>query len=124
MESGQSQFATLKLRSLALVPSSGALSRPYELHLWQLHCETLPAAPRRSGQRLAAVPRPGFAGPGARGIRWKERPAAALAIAHPKTARGYPKDAISPGTTRRALNSSVRHYMIIKVLFLAVLLKH
>ena len=56
-ESGQSQFAPLKLRSLALVPSSGALSRPYELHLWQLHCETLPAAPRRSGQRLAAVPR-------------------------------------------------------------------
>ena len=53
---GQSQFATLKLRSLALVPSSGALSRPSELHLWQLHCETLPAAPRRSGQRLAAVP--------------------------------------------------------------------
>ena len=28
MESGQSQFATLKLRSLALVPSSGALPRP------------------------------------------------------------------------------------------------
>ena len=61
-ESGQSQFAPLKLRSLALVPSSGALPRPSELHLWQLHCETLPAAPRRSGQRLAAVPRPGFAG--------------------------------------------------------------
>ena len=56
-ESGQSQFAPLKLRSLALVPSSGALPRPSELHLWQLHCETLPAAPRRSGQRLAAVPR-------------------------------------------------------------------
>ena len=42
--------------------------RPYELHLWQLHCKTLPAAPRRSGQRLAAVPRPGFAGPYAKGI--------------------------------------------------------
>ncbi len=28
--------------------------------LWQLHCETLPAAPRRSGQRLAAVPRRDF----------------------------------------------------------------
>ena len=68
MGSGQSQFATLKLRSLALVPSSGALPRPYELHLWQLHCETLPAAPRRSGQRLATVPRPGFAGPYAKGI--------------------------------------------------------
>ncbi|MDY3833916.1 MAG: hypothetical protein SOZ87_02515 [Candidatus Cryptobacteroides sp.] len=27
-ESGQSQFATLKLRSLALVPSSGAQSAP------------------------------------------------------------------------------------------------
>ena len=49
-QSGQSQFATLKLRSLALVPSSGALSRPSELHLWQLHCETLLAAQVRSGQ--------------------------------------------------------------------------
>lgn len=44
MGSGQSQFAPLKLRSLALAPSSGALSRPYELHLWQLHCKTLPSA--------------------------------------------------------------------------------
>ena len=44
-ESGQSQFAPLKLRSLALVPSSGALTRPYELHFWQLHCKTLPSAP-------------------------------------------------------------------------------
>ena len=44
-KSGQSQFASLKLRPLALVPSSGALSRPYELHLWQLHCKTLPSAP-------------------------------------------------------------------------------
>ena len=44
-DSGQSQFAPLKLRSLALVPSSGALARPYELHLWQLHCKTLPSAP-------------------------------------------------------------------------------
>ena len=33
--------------------------RPYELHLWQLHCETVPSAPRRSSHRLAAVPRPG-----------------------------------------------------------------
>ena len=56
IESGQSQFAPPKLRSLALVPSSGALSRPSELHLWQLHCETVPSAPRRSSQRLAAVP--------------------------------------------------------------------
>ena len=44
-EIGQSQFAPLKLRSLALVPSSGALPRPFELHLWQLHCKTLPSAP-------------------------------------------------------------------------------
>ena len=44
-KSGQSQFAPLKLRSLALVPSSGALPRPSELHLWQLHCKTLPSAP-------------------------------------------------------------------------------
>ena len=42
---GQSQFAPLKLRSLALVPSSVALPRPCELHLWQLHCKTLPSAP-------------------------------------------------------------------------------
>lgn len=27
----------------------------------QFHCETLPSGLRRSGQRLAAVPRPGFA---------------------------------------------------------------
>ena len=33
-----------------MVPSSGALSRPSELHLWQLHCETLLAAQVRSGQ--------------------------------------------------------------------------
>ena len=32
--------------------------RPCELHFWQLHCETLPSGLRRSGQRLAAVPRP------------------------------------------------------------------
>ena len=30
---------------------------PSKLHLWQLHCETLPSAPRRSGQRYADVPR-------------------------------------------------------------------
>jgi len=44
-EIGQSQFAPLKLRSLALGPSSGALPRPFELHLWQLYCKTLPSAP-------------------------------------------------------------------------------
>ena len=43
-DSGQTQFAPLKLRSLALVTSSGALPRPFELHLWQLHCKTLPSA--------------------------------------------------------------------------------
>ncbi len=42
--------------------------RPSELHLWQLHCKTLPSAPRRFDQRLAAVPRPGFAGPYAKGV--------------------------------------------------------
>ena len=78
-ESGHSQFAPLPLRSLAVVPSSGALSRPLGLHSWQLHCKTLPAAPGRSGQRLAAVPRPGFAGMGASstGIPNQERPAGA-----------------------------------------------
>ena len=45
MGSGQSQFAALKLRSLALVSSSGALTRSSELHSRQLHCKTLPSAP-------------------------------------------------------------------------------
>ena len=45
LQSGQALFSTLKLRSEGLVPSSGALSRPSELHLWQLHCKTLPSAP-------------------------------------------------------------------------------
>lgn len=31
--------------------------RPSELHLCQLHCETLPSGLRRSSQRLAVVPR-------------------------------------------------------------------
>ena len=31
--------------------------RPFELHLYQLHCETLPSGLSHSGQRLAAVPR-------------------------------------------------------------------
>ena len=62
--------------------------RPYELHLWQLHCKTLPSAPsapvraplqdsslraERSGQRLAVVPRPGFAGQYAKGSNKIER---------------------------------------------------
>ena len=76
---GQSQFAPLPLRSLALVPSSVALPCNSELHSWQLHCKTLPAAPRRFGQRLAVVSRPDSAGPGARGIRKKERRASATA---------------------------------------------
>ena len=57
-ESGQSQFAPLKLRSLALVPSSGALSRPFELHLWQLHCKTLPSAPSAPFRDLRAFRAP------------------------------------------------------------------
>lgn len=32
--------------------------RPCELHLWQLHCETLPSGLTHSRERLAAVPRP------------------------------------------------------------------
>ena len=73
-ESGQSQFAPLKLRSLALVPSSGAQCAPtnstYGSSTVRLF---LPSALKRSSQRLTAVPRPGFAGPDARGIRRKER---------------------------------------------------
>jgi len=88
-ESGQSQFATLKLRSLALVPSSGALTRPFELHSWQLHCETLPSALKRSSQRLTAVPRPGFAGPYVRGIRRKECPACSRDSASKRSACGW-----------------------------------
>ena len=59
MESGQSQFATLKLRSLALVPSSGVLPRPSELHLWQLHCKTLPfgLTPLQGETRGRSAPR-------------------------------------------------------------------
>ena len=59
MESGQSQFAPLKLRSLALVPSSGALTRPGELHLWQLHCKTLPfgLTPLQGETRDRSAPR-------------------------------------------------------------------
>lgn len=56
-KSSQSQFALLKLRSLALVTFFGAMMRPFELHLCQLHCETVPSAPKRSSHRLAAVPR-------------------------------------------------------------------
>ena len=89
MGSGQSQFAALKLRSLALVPSSGALTRPCELHLWQLHCKTLPAAPRRSGQRLAAVPRPGFAGPYASGIDQNHRSTSTSGSAIKRSAFGW-----------------------------------
>lgn len=63
--------------------------RPYELHLWQLHCETLPSAQKRSSQRLTAVPHPGFAGPGARGVRWKERPAGARGSAIKRSACGW-----------------------------------
>ena len=59
-ESGQSQFAPLKLRSLALVPSSGALPRPFELHLWQLHCKTLPAAPGLLRPGLTFDPQPAW----------------------------------------------------------------
>lgn len=55
--------------------------RPCEFHLWQLHCETVPSAPRRSSHRLEAVPRPGFADSGARGIRKKERRTSAKACA-------------------------------------------
>ena len=41
--------------------------RPYELHLWQLHRKTSSLRAERSGQRLAVVPRPGFAGQYAKG---------------------------------------------------------
>ena len=88
-ESGQSQFATLKLRSLALVPSSGALSRPYELHLWQLHCETPPSALKRSSQRLTAVPRHGFAGRYASGIIQNHRGTGAGDSAIKRSAFGW-----------------------------------
>ena len=47
--------------------------RPCELHLWQLHRETVLSAPRRSSHRLAAVPRPGFAGTNSTVIFKKER---------------------------------------------------
>ena len=89
-ESGQSQFAPLKLRSLALVPSSGAQCAPtnstYGSSTVRLF---LPSALTRSSQRLTAVPRPGFAGPDARGIRWKERPTGARDSAIKRSACGW-----------------------------------
>ena len=47
--------------------------RPYELHLWQLHCKTLPSAPSAPVRDLRSFRASGFAGPCARGIRWKEQ---------------------------------------------------
>ena len=49
--------------------------RPFELHSRQLHCETLPSALTSSSKRLTAVPRPGFAGSDARGIKesWRHQ---------------------------------------------------
>lgn len=75
-ESGQSQFAPLKLRSLALVPSSGAQSAPSN------------STYGSSTVRLC-LPRPGLAGPDARDIRWKERPAGAKDSAIKRSAFGW-----------------------------------
>ena len=63
--------------------------RPYELHLWQLHCETVPSAPRRSSHRLAAVPRPGSAGRYATIICKKERHTSYKVSANKRSACGW-----------------------------------
>jgi len=102
--SSQSQLAPLKLRSLALVASSGALTRPCELHLWQLHCENLPSAPGRSSQILAAVPRPGCAGLDAGGGIKKERRAGSSGSERKRSTYGWfiptnPPGEITPGSS-------------------------
>ena len=58
-ESGQSQFATLKLRSLALVPSSGARCAPTNSTYGSSTARLSLSGSRRSRERLSAVPRPG-----------------------------------------------------------------
>ena len=58
-ESGQSQFAPLKLRSLALVPSSGARCAPSNSTYGSSTARLSLPGGRRSRERLAAVPRPG-----------------------------------------------------------------
>ncbi len=78
-ESGHSQFAPLKLRSLTVVPSYGAQSAPSNSTCGSSTARLFLPGLRRSSQRLAAVPRPGFAGMGAgsTGIPKQERPASA-----------------------------------------------
>lgn len=76
-KSGHSQFATLKLRSLTVVPSSGAQSAPTNSTCGSSTARLFLPGQRHSSQRLAAVPRPGSAGMSARsnGIPNQERPA-------------------------------------------------
>ena len=70
----------------------------------------------RSGQRLAVVPRPGFAGPGARGIRKKERrtsaKAGALALSLGIAIQNIPEGAIISMPLRAAGNSRWRAFGI------------
>ena len=63
--------------------------RPFELHLLQLHCETVPSAPKRSSHRLAVVPRPGSAGRYATVICKKERHTSSKVSANKRSACGW-----------------------------------
>ena len=72
MESGQSQFAALKLRSLALVRPPGH-DAPLRTPLMAAPLQDSSLRAERSGQRLAVVPRPGFAGQYAKGSNKIER---------------------------------------------------
>ena len=78
-KSGHSQFAPLKLRSLTVVPSSGAQSAPMNFTYGSFTASLFLPGLRRSRKRLAAVQRPGFAGMSAcsTGISNQERPASA-----------------------------------------------
>lgn len=87
-ESGQSQFAPLKLRSLALVPSSGARCAPSNSTYGSSTARLSLPGPGRSRERLAAVPRPGAGLPAKNqrhpdaGVR-KKRSSARLCPAEP-----------------------------------------
>ena len=62
---------------------------PFIVNLWQLHCETVLSAPRRSSHRLAAVPRPGYAGKNSTVIFKKERHTSAKDSAIKRSACGW-----------------------------------
>ena len=63
--------------------------RPYELHLWQLHCKTLPSAPGAPVRDLRPFRAPGFAGRYATIICKKERHTSYKVSANKRSACGW-----------------------------------